>query len=73
MNDVAYGALAERRFNVVAQFRLSTPDQMMRDLATLTGKTRQSVFISSASIPEKPVRHYLMTARTKLQAQRKTL
>ena len=51
-------------FDVVAQFRLYTPDQMQRDIATFTGKTGQYVFISSASVYEKPVRHYMMTERT---------
>ena len=67
MNGVAYGELGDRRFDVVAQFRLYTPDQMKRDLATFTGKTGQYVFISSASVYEKPVRHYLMTERTRLE------
>ncbi len=67
MNEAAYGELSDRRFDVVAQFRLYTPDQMKRDLATFTGKTGQYVFISSASVYEKPVRHYLMTERTKLE------
>ena len=67
MNDVAYGELGDRRFDVVAQFRLYTPDQMKRDIATFTGKTGQYVFISSASVYEKPVRHYMMTERTKLE------
>jgi hypothetical protein len=31
------------------------------------GKTGQYVFISSASVYEKPVRHYMMTERTKLE------
>jgi nucleoside-diphosphate-sugar epimerase len=67
MNGAAYGALAGRRFDVVAQFRAYTPDQMQRDIATFTGRTGQYVFISSASVYEKPVRHYLMTERTKLE------
>src|SRR5208283_3374295 len=67
MNDVAYGELAGRRFDVVAQFRLYTPEQMKRDIATFTGATGQYVFVSSASVYEKPVRHYLMTERTKLE------
>ena len=38
---------------------------MQRDIATFTGRTGQYVFISSASVYEKPVRHYLMTERTR--------
>ena len=67
MNDSAYGQLGERRFDVVAQFRVYTADQMKRDIATFTGKTGQYVFISSASVYDKPVRHYMMTERTKLE------
>lgn len=67
MNGDAYGALGGKRFDVVAQFRAYTPDQMQRDIATFTGKTGQYMFISSASVYEKPVRHYMMTERTKLE------
>ena len=64
MNDDTYGTLGDRHFDVVAQFRLYAPGQMKRDIATFTGKTGQYVFISSASVYQKPVRHYLMTERT---------
>src|SRR5271157_6249201 len=67
MNDAAYGALAHRRFDVVAQFRLFTADQMRRDIETFTGKTGQYVFISSASVYEKPVRNYMMTEKTPIE------
>ncbi len=67
MNGVAYGELGDKHFDVVAQFRLYAPDQMKRDIATFTAKTGQYVFISSASVYEKPVRHYMMTERTKLE------
>jgi hypothetical protein len=40
----------------------------MRDIATFAGRTGQYVFISSASVYEKPVRHYMMTEKaTKLE------
>jgi nucleoside-diphosphate-sugar epimerase len=64
MASETYAALGDRRFDVVAQFRLFTPEEMQRDIATFAGKTGQYVFISSASVYEKPVRHYLMTERT---------
>lgn len=67
MNDAAYGELADRRFDVVAQFRLYTADQMRRDIATFTGKTAQYTFISSASVYQKPVQNYLMTEKTPLE------
>ena len=64
MSAAAYAELGDRRFDVVAQFRLYTADQMQRDIATFTGRTGQYVFISSASAYEKPVRHYLMSEKT---------
>ena len=64
MNDAVYGNLGDQRFDVVAQFRLYTPEQMKRDIATFTGKTGQYVFISSASVYEKPVKHYMMSEKT---------
>ncbi len=64
MGAETYAALGDRTFDVVAQFRLFAPEEMQRDIATFTGRTGQYVFISSASVYEKPVRHYLMTERT---------
>jgi hypothetical protein len=67
MDHDPYRELGDRRFDVVAQFRLFTPDQMKRDLATFTGRTGQYLFISSASSYEKPVRDFPMTERTRLE------
>jgi len=67
MNDAAYGELAGRRFDVVAQFCVYAADQMKRDIAAFAGKAGQYVFISSASVYEKPVRRYMMTERTPLE------
>ncbi len=67
MEDVAYGDLGDRHFDVVAQFRLFLPDQMKRDIATFAGKTGQYVFISSASAYQKPARHYIITEKTPLE------
>jgi nucleoside-diphosphate-sugar epimerase len=64
MTDDPYKDIADRRFDVVAQFRVYTPEQMQRDIATFAGKTSQYVFISSASVYEKPVQNYLMTERS---------
>lgn len=65
MGSETYRALGERKFDVVAQFRLYTPDQMARDIETFTGKTGQYVFISSASVYQKPVQDTPITERTK--------
>ena len=68
MDDAAtYGALGERKFDVVCQFRAYTAEQMKKDIAAFTGKTGQYVFISSASAYQKPARHYIITERTPLE------
>ena len=65
MNDAAaYGALAKNSFDTVCQFMAFTPEQMARDIATFTGHTAQYIFISSASVYEKPARHYVITEKT---------
>lgn len=64
MGTETYRELGGRTFDVVAQFRLYHPEEMKRDIATFTGKAGQYVFISSASVYEKPVQNYLMTERT---------
>jgi nucleoside-diphosphate-sugar epimerase len=66
MDHDPYRELGDRRFDVVAQFRLFTPDQMKRDIAAFTGRTGQYLFISSASAYEKPVPDFPMTERTRL-------
>ncbi len=68
MDDAAtYGALGDRKFDVVCQFRAYTAAQMKKDIATFAGKTGQYVFISSASAYQKPARHYIITERTPLE------
>jgi len=67
MAEETYKELGDRHFDVVAQFRLYTPEQMKRDIATFTGKTGQYVFISSASAYQKPAHHYIITERTPLE------
>jgi uncharacterized protein YbjT (DUF2867 family) len=66
MQKETYSELGNRTFDVVAQFRLYKETEMQRDIATFTGRTGQYVFVSSASVYEKPVRHYVMTERTPL-------
>src|SRR5262249_3869860 len=41
-----------------------TPEQMSRDIAAFTGRTGQYILISSASVYEKPPRHYVITEAT---------
>lgn len=60
----SYRQLAERHFDIVCQFMVFTPDQMQQDLEVFSGRTEQYVFISSASVYEKPPRHYVITEET---------
>lgn len=65
MSDTAaYGALGGRTFDVVAQFMVFRPAQMQRDIEVFSGHTGQYIFISSASVYEKPPRHYVITEET---------
>ena len=60
----AYAELGKTKWDVVCQFMAFTPEQMQRDLDTFTGSAGQYVFISSASVYEKPARHYVITEKT---------
>ena len=65
MKDPAsYAELGKLNFDVVAQFMVFTPEQMAQDIQTFTGNTGQYIFISSASVYEKPARHYIITEKT---------
>ena len=59
-----YAKLAERNFDVVCQFIAFTPDQVARDIEIFVGHCGQYIFISSASVYEKPARHYVITEKT---------
>lgn len=63
-DTAAYGALGGGGFDVVCQFIAFRPDQIERDIATFAGKCGQYVFISSASVYEKPPSHYIITEKT---------
>ena len=47
-------ALGDRSFDVVVNFIAFTPDQVAADIGLFTGRTKQYVFISSASVYQKP-------------------
>lgn len=65
LNDAAaYADLGRQKFDVVCQFIVFTPAQMRQDIATFSGNTGQYIFISSASVYEKPPRHYVITEET---------
>jgi nucleoside-diphosphate-sugar epimerase len=59
-------ALGGARFDVVVDWVAYTPAQIERDLRLFRGRTRQYIFISSASAYQKPPSHYLITESTPL-------
>jgi nucleoside-diphosphate-sugar epimerase len=59
-------ALGDARFDAVVDWVAFTPNQIERDLRLFRGRTRQYVFISSASAYQKPPSHYLITESTPL-------
>jgi nucleoside-diphosphate-sugar epimerase len=59
-------ALAGRSFDAVVNWVAFTPDDIERDLALFDGRTRQYIFISSASAYQKPASHYLISEDTPL-------
>ena len=65
MKDAAvYRKLGKTKWDVVAQFMVFTPEQMQLDIETFAGSTGQYILISSASVYEKPARHYVITEKT---------
>jgi len=66
-NDPALAQKLERcAFDAVVDFIAYTPADIERDLRLFRGRTRQFVFISSASAYQKPATHYLITESTPL-------
>ncbi len=64
--DGAARALADSQFDAVVDWIAFTPDHIERDLRLFQGRTRQYIFISSASAYQKPATHYLITESTPL-------
>lgn len=58
--------LAGHTFDAVVDWIGFTPTDMEADMELFRGKTRQFLFISSASAYQKPVSHYLITESTPL-------
>src|SRR5262245_50521111 len=59
-------ALAARRFDVVVNFIAFDEADVRRDVRAFAGRVAQYVFISSASVYEKPPRHHVVTEDTPL-------
>ncbi|MDR1558880.1 MAG: SDR family oxidoreductase [Clostridiales bacterium] len=68
MNDEAAVAeiIKDMDFDVVADFILFKPEQAERDIRLFAGKTRQFIFISSASAYQKPLSYAVITESTPL-------
>ncbi len=60
------GAIGDREFDVVANFRAFTPDQVEADVELFAGSTGQYIFVSSASAYQKPVAHLPIVESTPL-------
>ena len=58
--------LAGEKFDAVVDWIAFTPEHIERDIALFRGRTRQFIFISSASVYQKPPTHYLITESTPL-------
>jgi nucleoside-diphosphate-sugar epimerase len=58
--------LEHESFDAVVDWIAFTPADIERDLKLFRGRTRQFIFISSASAYQKPQTHYLMTESTPL-------
>ncbi len=59
-------ALQGRRFDAIVNWIAFTSADIERDLELFRGRTRQYIFISSASAYQKPGTHYLITESTPL-------
>ena len=62
----ARAALRDLQFDAVVDWIAFTPEHIERDLALFKGRTKQFIFISSASAYQKPPVHYLITESTPL-------
>lgn len=62
--DGVRAALRGHTWDVVVQFIAFTPADVRRDIELFRDTARQYIFISSASIYQKPLAHYLITEST---------
>ncbi len=68
VNDEAYVAeqIRDQKYDVVADFIAFVPEQLERDYRLFHGRTKQFIFISSASAYQKPLSHYCIDEATPL-------
>ncbi len=57
-------ALGTLQFDCVCNFIAFTPEQVERDIELFSQRTRQYIFISSASVYKKPISHWPITEST---------
>lgn len=62
--SAAARALQGHSWDAVAEFVAFEPEHIETDLQLFRGKTRQYLFVSSASVYHKPLRHYVVTEAT---------
>lgn len=66
-NPESRAILRQHHFDVVVNWVAFTPDQVQNDIDTFENYTDQYIFISSASVYQKPIGHYLVTESTPLK------
>lgn len=64
--DQVRSALGDLKFDVVVDWVAYEPNHIERDISLFRDRTDQYVFISSASVYQKPPTHYLITESTPL-------
>src|SRR5215471_7265168 len=62
----AADVLRNEQFDAVVDWIAFTPADIERDLTLFRGRTKQFIFVSSASAYQKPSTHYLITESTPL-------
>lgn len=61
--ESAAAALEGYEFDVVVDWIAFTPEHVQTDIDLFRGRTKQYIFISSASAYQKPLKHYIITER----------
>jgi nucleoside-diphosphate-sugar epimerase len=64
--DQVRAAMGDTKFDVIVDWVAYAPGDIERDLALFRGRTKQYIFISSASAYQKPPAHYAITESTPL-------
>jgi len=64
--DGAASLLSQHTFDAVVDWVAYTPNDVQNDIRIFAGKTSHFIFISSASVYQRPVHHYLVTEGTPL-------